>query len=260
MIRRVVCPLPVPATRGRAVARRAVARRAHRAFTLIGILMATVVFSVLIAALYGVFYGAIRLRETTFERVESGLPRDQILAVIRRDLTAVVPPVGILAAAMTGETGTLGSARSDHITFSAASGSVTDAEPWGDVVAVSYFLDESSGGDDENGYDLVREVSRNLLASVEEEPESERILEGVDSFEIAYFDGTSWLDSWDSTTRENETPDAIRMRIGLATGGLKAGEETSGRQTLDLICEIVSKPRTTSASAAATPSGGGSGT
>ena len=73
-------------------------------FTLLEVLVATAIFTVLVGALYSLFYGALRLRERTYEVTEASLPKDYIVTLIKRDLASVVPPVGILAGPMIGET------------------------------------------------------------------------------------------------------------------------------------------------------------
>ena len=45
-----------------------------RGFTLLEILVATAIFSILVGALYSLFYSALRARESTYESIEKGLP------------------------------------------------------------------------------------------------------------------------------------------------------------------------------------------
>ena len=95
---------------------------APRGFTLIEVLLAMAIFTVLVGALYSVFYGALRLRERTFEVTEAALPKDYIATIVKRDLTSIVPPVGILAGPMIGENEEDGEQRLDSLEFHTGSG------------------------------------------------------------------------------------------------------------------------------------------
>src|SRR5437879_6245089 len=67
------------------------------AFTLMEMLLALAVSAIVVAAIGGVFYSALRLRERTAAAVDQAAPLRQALAVIRRDLQGVLPPSGLLA-------------------------------------------------------------------------------------------------------------------------------------------------------------------
>ncbi len=227
-----------------------------RAFTLLELLVATSIFSVLIAALYAVLFGGIRLRETAWADFEAGVKREQVARVLERDLEQVVVPAGILAGPLLGETRTTDQERTDHLEFYAASGPVIDDEPWAEIQKVEYFLEAPIDDTDEEGFDFVRRVQRDLLATVVEEeeiPETEwRLLSGVTAMTIQYYDGAQWVDSWDTTTVENENPEGIRLRLEFAS-------ETDGRARppLEIVCEVSQQPRPT---ASGSSSGGGSAT
>jgi type II secretion system protein J len=237
--------------------------RAH-AFTLLELLVATSIFSILIAALYAVLFGGIRLRETAWEDFESGVGREQVARVLERDLAQVVVPAGILAGPLLGETQTTDQERTDRLEFYAASGPVTDDEPWGDIQKIEYFLEEPIDDTNEEGFDFVRRVQRDLLATVVEEeeiPEPEwRLLSGVTAMTIQYYDGAEWVDSWDTTTVENENPEGIRLRLDFAS-------ESDGRvrPPLEIVSAISQQPRPTASgsgtsgegTAPETPSQGG---
>ncbi len=225
-------------------------------FTLLEVMIASMIFALLAASMYSVFYGALKLREKTYEAVEAGLPKDYIVSLIKRDMTSIMAPVGLLAGAMIGEIEEEDSFRRDTLEFYTASGVVNDYDPWGDIQKVEYYLTDietssgTDGGSDldnlrdrttsygaTTGSDLVRVVTRNLLASTVEEPEEVRLFSDVESLEFSYYDGEYWQDSWDSTVEDNECPEAVLMRIDFF-------EDDDGirPQPIELMCEIVSKP------------------
>jgi len=206
-----------------------------RGFTLIEVISATAITALLLGSLYTVFHGTIRLRDKTFETVEAGLPRSYVTTLVRRDLKSLAAPVGILSGAVIGETEESEGFRTDRIEFYTTSGTVSEEYPWGDVQKIEYYLTEPpEEREDEEGQDLVRAVSRNLLESVVSEPEEQRLLSGVQSLEIGYFDGETWTDTWDSTVMENKSPRAIKIRLDFALQNTNEQE----KPPLELICEI----------------------
>src|SRR6266480_4592833 len=72
----------------------------QRGFTLLEILLAILVFSIVLAAIHTVFFSAFRLRNKTSEAIERSLPLQQTLAIIKRDLANLVPPGGLLSGAL----------------------------------------------------------------------------------------------------------------------------------------------------------------
>src|ERR1051325_566285 len=69
----------------------------HRqAFTLLEILLAVAIFSIVLAAISSVFASALRLHISTSRNLEEAAPLDLALNVMRRDLQGAVPPGGAL--------------------------------------------------------------------------------------------------------------------------------------------------------------------
>jgi prepilin-type N-terminal cleavage/methylation domain-containing protein len=69
--------------------------------------------------------------------------------------------------------------------------------------------------DGSNDHVLVRRVTRNLLSPQQLTPDDEVICRHVSSFNVRYYDGTSWQDSWDSTQQNNELPAAVEVTLEL---------------------------------------------
>ena len=72
-------------------------QRRRRAFTLLEVLIAVVIFAIVLAAINAVFYGALRLRNKATEALKNALPMQQALATIKRDLANIVVPGGMLS-------------------------------------------------------------------------------------------------------------------------------------------------------------------
>lgn len=230
------------------------------AFTLLEMLVALVIFATLIGALYAVFFSGMHLREASWKDFESGVLREQVTRTIRRDLRNAVVPAGILAGSFVGQTQSANQVRSDTLTFYSTTGAITDKAPWGDIQSVEYFLTDPIDPGKSGEYDFVRRVRQNLLATnVEEEdvPEAQwRLLSGVTSLTIQYYDGQAWNDSWDSTTVSNANPQAVQMTLTFAPDS-----DGRTRPPLEIECEVAAQPRATAAPAVpASPSGSGAST
>lgn len=221
------------------------ARRA-RAFTLLELLMALVVFSIVLGAIHVVFFSAMRLRNRTNDAIERALPLQQTMAIIQRDLANLVPPNGALSGALqstpnlsatttgigAGKSGGMASmsTRSSGPQFYTASAILDDNFPWAEVQRVSYHLQPSTNSS--LGQDLYRTVARNLLPVMQDDSEDQYLMGGVSEITFQYYDGTAnaWKDTWDSTLADlstglsNNLPRAIKVQLQLRTegGGLAA--------------------------------------
>ncbi len=216
----------------------------NRGFTLLEILTATIIAITLLSSLYIVFSGTLNLREKNRAALERGTPRAWVLEIMERDLKNMMPPTGILAGAITGESNETESLRKDSLEFFTSTGVVNDEENWPDVQKVGYYLAEPEDPEDKTGQttaglDLIRALERNLLASVVEEPAETRLLTGVSFLEITYYDGTVWQDSWDSTVQENTPPQAIRIKMGFENTDADAMDNSP----LEMMIEIASRGR-----------------
>lgn len=210
-----------------------------RAFTLLELLIAVAIFAVLLSAINGVLYAAMRLQRKSSQSIEEALPVQQTVAKIRRDLQGIVAPGGVLCGALQpasavnsagGNTTTVvpqaatagvGMGQQGGTVFYTSSGAVDDAWPWGNVQQVVYYLRDPIYRN-APGRDLVRVVNRNLLATTQVQPVEQWLMGGVERFQFSFFDGSTWQDTWDSTTPNvttgatNNLPQAIKVQIDLA--------------------------------------------
>jgi prepilin-type N-terminal cleavage/methylation domain-containing protein len=213
-----------------------------RAFTLLELLLATAIFSIVLIAINTVFFSALHLRKATIEALEESLPIEHALAVMRKDLQNVVVPGGVLAGhfrslgpasglgstsiggsstagtqSQTPATGTgtalTESAIQGGFDFFTSTGIVRDGLSSSDIQEVNYQLMEPIEGEKAQGQDLVRSVTRNLLSFVTPVPEEQRLLKNVEALEFEFYDGYEWRDTWDTSLSETNLPMAVRMRL-----------------------------------------------
>jgi general secretion pathway protein J len=216
-------------------------RRNRGGFTLLELLTATAMFAVIVVALYTVFYGALRMRERAHDTFEERLPKDALIALLWRDLSCAPVPGGILVGAFLGEKIEEGGQRLDRLELYTASATVDEKDPWGDIQKVVLSAETPEDADEVEGRDLVRETTRNLLASTEQEPEEQRLLHGLESLAFQYYDGKEWQDSWDSTTQENALPLAVRIQIRFQSGE----EKDRSQLPIDFIVPMAAGTSTT---------------
>ncbi|HYV32749.1 MAG TPA: type II secretion system protein GspJ [Candidatus Binatia bacterium] len=194
--------------------------RPAQAFTLIEVLIATVAFAIVLAAINTVFYAAMRLRNKTAAAVDEALPAQQTIAILQRDLANMVAPGGVLSGQLQSTPVTKRLAGQTGPEFYSATGAIDQTSPWAEVQRVSYLLLDSTNR--AGGKDLVRAVTRNLLPlTAVDQPAQQWLMGGVQSMSFLFYDGAQWRDAWDSTTADtttgqtNNLPRAIKVQLQL---------------------------------------------
>jgi type II secretion system protein J len=212
-----------------------------RAFTLMELILAVGIAALVLVAINGVFFSAMRLRERATETVDASLPIQQALSILRRDLEGAMPPYtnGVLSGDFkVGSVTSTGMNQPVDVEVYTTTGTLHADEPWGEVQRVTYSLrlpaDHSA-----QGKELIRSVTRNLLATIPPLPEEQRILDGIQSVEYSCYDGTQWRGYWDTTLADTNLPTAIRVRILLA-----GGNGAADAQSIEMVVPIDCQPRT----------------
>lgn len=222
--------------------------RLNRGFTLLEVLIATVVFAIVLAAMNTVFFGALRLRNKATESIDEALPVQQALAIIKRDLSNLVLPGGTLSGAFQTTTITNSMAGQMSPGFYTATALIDTMSPWAEVQRVSYGLVISTNRT-AVGRDLIRATTRNLLPVLTEDPPAQQwLMSGVENLRFFYYDGTQWRDSWDSsavdltTGQTNSLPQAIKIQIQRSHEGSGQGAVIAG--PIELVVPVVVQART----------------
>jgi type II secretion system protein J len=214
------------------------------AFTLIEMILAIGVASIVLIAVNTVLFASLRLRDATTDTVDAAAPVDQAMTFIRRDLECVVTPTNGTTKVLSGDfrVGNVTSAGVPEpvaIEMFTATGALSASAPWGDIQRVTYELRQST---DRNatGKDLVRSVVRNLLTLTTPETQDQLMLSGVQNIKFTCFDGMQWQDVWDTTgvtSTYTNLPLAVRVDIQMSGGGVNA-------QPIVLVVPIDAQTRT----------------
>ncbi len=190
--------------------------RSRHAFTLIEVLIAISVAAIVLVAVNGVFFGAMKLREKTTKSIERSLTVQQAVSLIRRDVRGLMAPGGTFGGALQTTPTTTASGTPIGAVLYTSSGLVDDRLAWGNVQKVAYYLRASTNLVSARGMDLVRSVTRNLLPSTQEFVEEQWLLGGVESVGMLFYSGTEWKTEWDSTTETLPLPKAVKVLITMA--------------------------------------------
>lgn len=193
------------------------------AFTLLEMILAIGVAAIVLGVVSTTFFAALHLRDATADAVDAAAPVDQALAILRRDLQCAVTPKpgGILSGDFkTGSVTSTGISTPVAAEMFTATGTISESEPWGDIQRVTYELKDAANGGS-SGRDLYRSVTRNILATGAPDVADQWLMGGVASVQFSCYDGSQWLDAWDTTdtaSANTNLPVAVRVHIELAKG------------------------------------------
>jgi len=235
----------------------------HHAFTLLEVLIALFILAMVMVVTHSIFYGALQLRNKTDQAFTDAIPLQHALMLIKRDLANLTVPGGTFTGTFQTTPTTSSTTSAMHYgqqagpSFYTASGTVSDSTAWGEIQKVTYYLTPATNGG--NGLELVRSVTRNLLPVMQEEYSDQHLLSGVENLAFQYYNGSAWLDTWDSTTTTltssttNTLPQGIRVQLTLAAPPGKLAPDP-----IELVVPVSAQASTNSTTTASSTSGGGS--
>jgi type II secretion system protein J len=215
------------------------------AFTLIELLVAVGIFGIVLAAINTVFFAALRLRTKTTEATDAELPVERALDVLKQDFLGIVP-TGVLAGAVWSDTTVAGMSQPVALEIFTTTGLVRDDQPWGDVQKIDYWLQPLANGTSTPGRDLIRGVTRNILATTTLPPEPFPLLQGVQNLKFSYFDGTNWMETWNPLNTLSNTPVAIKLTIEFAAARGGSVIHPSAQLTVPIVTQLPGTNQTAS--------------
>ena len=233
-------------------------------FTLIELLLAITLSALLISATVAVLFTSLRLRNQAERRLDASDALQQALATLRRDLANIALPATDSANPLAGSlvsggiTGLNDPAGTGMQLFTTA-GLPSDSARWGDLQKVGYVLRLPTNSTPSAGRNLHRVVTRNLLPVLAETFDDQLLLPNVESFQLSFFDGSSWRIAWGGTNEVVSMPRAVR--IDLVVNDIDPADLAQGnlanllRLPYQLVIPILPTPptNTTSTTSGATP-------
>ena len=200
-----------PSTSGIA---RVLSRKRASGFTLIEILCATFAAAIVLVAVYQIFQQSVKTRDHATDRVHETRLRDRAAKMVRNDLINAYLSGGVLANTMEGGAQSQKSRFPGYLRFTTTTGKNSADDPYGDVQQVEYYIEEAADSTTSTDTgNFVRAVTRDLLATVQDSADEQQVLSRIQSFEVTFFDGQNWQDTWQLDDTTTTLPQAIRVRL-----------------------------------------------
>jgi type II secretion system protein J len=213
-----------------------------RGFTLLELIVAIALMDVIAVSLYtSMHIGFIAKKNTqaTMKPYRDILPAFEF---IRNDLICAMTPSGLLAGQFLGEDA-VGSDQEDWdvLSFYTDSYHPAENETASNIIYVEYCLEPDTSrqnasiqpqDSEQEEIVLKRKTIKNLLTTKTVIPDEDVVCRGITGFDVKYFDGYSWLDTWDSTTLDNTLPRGIRITLDFSRQTARRLDTQSGRSDL----------------------------
>jgi hypothetical protein len=168
---------------------------------------------VIAVALYSSMHIAFKTKQNTLASLEPYQAITPIFEIIRKDLTSAMNPDGILAGLFVGEDVAFSNLQdADTLSFYSTAYQPKENEIASNVILVQYGLETDYERDQ---IVLKRFTTKNILTPTLVEPDEEVIGRDIAGFDIQYYDGTSWLDAWDSSEQNSTLPWGVRITIAI---------------------------------------------
>ena len=181
----------------------------YSGFTLLELLFAMTLMALVAGTLYSSLYIASKAHNSATEALEAPRTAALALELLAQDFDAALPPVGLLAASFVGTDGS-GVGNSDSLVFFSCGHAPKEGEVASDIRRIQLSVEVLPT---ETQPVLIRRLTTNLLSS-QTPPVLEQVLcRRVTYFNLRYFDGSLWQDTWDSTTNNNMLPMAIEVTL-----------------------------------------------
>ncbi len=221
--------------------------RGTRAFTLIEMILAVGITAIVLLAISATLFTALHLRDSTQALVDAEQPLDQTGTFLRRDLQGAMVPTtnGIFTGDFkVGNVTSPGIGQPVALELYTTTGALSDTKPWGEVQKVTYELKPSTD-QSQPGKDLVRSVTRNILATATVDVDDQLLLGGVQDLKVTCYDGNQWQEAWDTTDLTSATtnlPQAVKVEIQMAG----AANGNTRPMPIEFLVPIDSQSRTNS--------------
>lgn len=184
------------------------------AFTLLEMLAAVALVGLVAVSIFASLRIAMKAKTSSETAVEPSRSSDLVAEVVRQDLENAVPPTGVLAGAFTGADFLDDRGRdADTMLFFTTTPAALHVSGDGEIRRIEYVVLSPDGPNGEHL--LVRRVIHNLLSPQTPASDDEVVCRGVGAFNLRFYDGTSFVDAWDSSQYNNSLPAVVEITIEL---------------------------------------------
>ncbi|HSU68523.1 MAG TPA: type II secretion system protein GspJ [Tepidisphaeraceae bacterium] len=195
-------------------------------FTLLELVVALMMVAVLALSLYATIRIAFKAQNAAESAIEPSRTAELAMGFIRQDIQNTLAPHNpdqyssqfqYLAGAFQGQNSGGASGADGDLNFFSTADMKQHVSGNGEIKQIELTTEVPQGSSQKC---LVRKCSRNLTVEQQPPPYDEEILvRGIESFNLRFFDGTDWQDTWDSTDQNgdlpnpNELPAAVEVTL-----------------------------------------------
>jgi len=179
-------------------------RRKNRGFTLLEILLAIALSALLLVTVYSVYFSIARAVYATLESQELLETGRILLEMLKRDIRGISGtrfPLVSTVEEINGKSVT-------NVVFVTSAPSSTNPFRWNKV---GYTLTQDRQGQ----WIFVKKAAKNPNDNLDEIGTVFEVSRLVNSFRMTFFDGTQWVDQWDSRST-GKLPKQIRISVELS--------------------------------------------
>ena len=234
--------------------------RSHPGFTLIELLMAAAAGALILAVLVNVYARTIKIRNQATEHLRESRLEARAISIIRNDLVNARLSGGVMAATLESGQQNTNSKFPGDLILDTTTGTINEDTFSPELQEIEYYIGDDPSSPGSSSGALKRAISRNILAITPQVDKEETLLTGITAMEVAFFDGSNWQDTWDTTDASTSTdptatvgvPTAIRLRFTLSPEAHPA----MNRKTIEVIVRWTTQPNSAPAAAATDATGG----
>ncbi|HLC18214.1 MAG TPA: type II secretion system protein GspJ [Thermodesulfobacteriota bacterium] len=191
----------------------------ERGFTLLEVLIAVGLMSVIIMALYGTLFPVLASQKRLDAEIERITEVSRFMDIFSSEVRSSFFKTKNPYSLWTGELIETGSSATTRLTFTTLTHSAVGgvgggrAGRDGDLVTIRYSAEESSEG----GITLYKEVW-NPYTGGGDGGFKIGIIEDIEGFEVTYYDGAQWAGAWDAAL-EARAPEAVKVVLSVRDAG-----------------------------------------
>lgn len=194
----------------------------ERGFTLIEILIAVAIMSILLVGLYTTFFSVSKAQVRIESELEQTRQLRRFMDVISTELRSSTFKSSNKRTLFEGEVSGRSGMERSSLGFTwygyprIGSSAAFSARPVSELIAVRYYVKEVTDDEGLKGTGALHKRRWNPYEGEEKGFDAE-VIENVERFALSYFDGKQWLSGWDASL-ESKLPAAVKVELTLRDG------------------------------------------
>lgn len=213
-------------------------------FTLLELILSTAIAAMMALALYSAMNTGFKARNSARSQMADIQSLTITMDLIQRDLESIIVPGQWLSGPFDGHAMGSPGRETDSLDFYCLGRDRDITSQLSEGFRRIKFTLQTDG----SGAVLIRNVTRNLLASPIPEPDTEVLSRDIVGFSVRFYDGSTWRSEWDSLLQQDILPFAIEVTLRKqAVRDRSATEPYSITRIITLPCAAAAEPETTDA-------------